>query len=70
MKERTRQMRQAAGPHQHQHWKAEREAASTPAYVVEGGVVKLDGKIVFNGGSNAEAWRWIDRHTVAKRYGA
>jgi hypothetical protein len=70
MKERTRQMRAAASPHRRKHWKAEREKASTPAYVVQGSAVQLDGKVVFAGRSNAEAWAWIDQHTISKRYGA
>jgi hypothetical protein len=69
MKEDIRRMRAAASPHQHQHWKGEREAASTPAYAVEGSVVKLDGKVVYDAGSNSAAWTWVERHTVAKRYG-
>jgi hypothetical protein len=69
MKDSTRRMRAAASPRKRKHWQAEREKAATPAYTVVGGVVKLDGKVVFDGGSNAAAWAWIDRHTVAKRYG-
>ena len=56
-----------------QHWQASREIASTPAYTVQ---ETDDGQWhVVNGGnrvagpfSNAEAWRWIERNTVARRY--
>jgi hypothetical protein len=67
-------MQRAASKPKRQHWQASREAASTPAYTVQ----ETDGGRyhVVNGGScvagpfsNAEAWRWIERNTVARRYG-
>jgi hypothetical protein len=69
MKDSTRRMRAAASPHKRKHWQAEREKAAAPEYTVQGGMVKLDGKVIHAAGSNAAAWAWIDRHTVAKRYG-
>jgi hypothetical protein len=55
-------------------WRSEREKASTPDYTIE----EVDGSwwVVLGGArvagpmGNAEAWRWIDRQTTAKRYGA
>jgi hypothetical protein len=57
-----------------QHWQASRELASTPAYTVQetdGGQYHVvnDGRHVAGPFSNAEAWRWIERNTVARRYG-
>jgi hypothetical protein len=50
------------------------EAASASAYEIEHGA---DGRFVSADeqyavgpfASNAEAWSWIDRHTMARRYG-
>jgi hypothetical protein len=54
-------------------WRGQREQASTPAYTIE----EVDGSWWVTLGedrvagpmSNAEAWRWIDRQTKARRYG-
>jgi hypothetical protein len=74
MKDSTRRMRAAASPHKRKHWHAEREAAATPAYTIEqkgeAWNVMHDGVRLATCNSNAEAWSWIDRQTISKRYGA
>jgi len=67
-------MQRTANKHKRKYWQAEREAAATPAYTVAetgGGQwhVVNGGSPVAGPFSNAEAWRWIERNTVARRYG-
>jgi hypothetical protein len=68
-----KRMLRAANKHKHRRWKAVREMASTPAYTVHdaaGHHYVHDGDNRVAGPfSNADAWRWIERHTVARRYG-
>ena len=68
MTESTRRMRAAASPHKREAWQA-----SSSYRVVQAGYAwnVFDGDVLAAGlGSDAEAWRWVDRHTTAKRYGA
>ena len=69
-----RRMNKAASKHRRAHWNAEREAASTPYEIEEGHgawhVTEARARVAGPFASNAEAWSWIDRHSVARRYGA
>jgi hypothetical protein len=70
-----RRMNKAASKHRRGHWQAERAAESSPSYTIEdcdGGCCVMDGAARVAGpfATNSEAWRWIDQHTVARRYGA
>jgi hypothetical protein len=68
-----KRLQQAANKHRRVRWRADREVASTPSYKVNeaDGVchIVLGEEVVAGPFSNAEAWRWIDRNTVARRYG-
>jgi hypothetical protein len=49
--------------------------ASTPSYTIEEAdgawhVTEAGARVAGPFASNAEAWSWIDRHSVARRYGA
>jgi hypothetical protein len=74
MTESTRRMRAAASPHKREAWQANREMASSSYRVVQAGYAwnVFDGDVLVAAGlgSDAEALRWVDRHTTAKRYGA
>jgi len=69
-----RRMNQAASKHRRAHWHAEREAASSPYEIEEADgarhVTEAGARVAGPFASNAEAWSWIDRHSVARRYGA
>jgi hypothetical protein len=69
-----KRMNKAANKHKRAHWRAEREIASSPSYTVNEAdgvchVVVGDQSVAGPFANNAEAWGWIDRHTVARRYG-
>jgi hypothetical protein len=56
-------------------WRQAREVASAPPYQVreraDGWVVEVDDERWAGPfATNSEAWRWIDRNSVARRYGA
>ena len=70
-----RRFQKAASPHKRQHWRMQRAAASTSAYTVDeadGAWYVTDGRTRVLGpfDSSSRAWSWIDRKTVARRYGA
>jgi hypothetical protein len=54
-------------------WRGQREQASTPDYSIQevdgDWWVMLSGERIAGPMTNAEAWRWIDRQTTARRYG-
>jgi hypothetical protein len=55
-------------------WRQAREVASSPPYQVreraDGWVVVDDERYAGPFETNGEAWRWIDREMVARRYGS
>jgi hypothetical protein len=65
-------MWRAAKPHKRQRWRMAREIEATAAYEVierNGNWYVLDtGKPVAGPSSNGAAWKWIDWHTVRRRY--
>ena len=61
-----------AGRHLREYWRGEREQESTPAYAIEergaSWFVVVAGEDVAGPlATNSAAWRWIDRHSVARR---
>jgi hypothetical protein len=67
-----RNARAAASPHLHERYRRDRAVASTPDYRNEHGDSGIDvmvGEKIVSGPftTDAEAWRWIDRQTVARR---
>ena len=64
----------AESKHRRERWRMAREMAAAN-YSVEGTedgqcYVLAQGQRVAGPFANAEAWSWVDRHTVARRYGA
>jgi hypothetical protein len=68
-------LRKAESPHKRQYWRMRRENAAAVGMWVEQvsdswNVIGPKGMCAGPFITNAEAWRWLDNHTKAKRYGA
>jgi len=66
-------LRKAQNPHKRQHWKMRRLDAASAGMSVEQvsdgwNVTGPNGMCAGPFASNAEAWRWLDNQTRAKRY--
>jgi hypothetical protein len=74
MKKATRRRWQAENRHKRKRWSAERQVACSPQYQVteepDGWYVTVGGVRAAGPFNNAAAWRWIDSHSIARRYGA